>query len=100
MTSQTIAVIGGIVLPLLVAIVTRADAPPAVKAVVNGLLAAVAAWVATVIPGTPIDLKSALVTIGIAWGTSIASYFGLWKPSGVTDAVASATSNFGVGKPQ
>ena len=62
MTSQTIAVIGGIVLPLLVAIVTRADAPPAVKAVVNGLLAAVAAWVATVIPGTPIDLKSALVT--------------------------------------
>jgi len=99
MNRETIALIGGLILPILVAALTKIDAKPAVKAVVNGLLAAVAGWIATVIPGQPITWQQAVTTIGIAWVASTASYFGLWKPTGVEGAVAQATSTFGVGSP-
>lgn len=97
MTAQTLSILTGIVVPLLVAVVVKIDAPPAVKAITNGLLAAVAAWLANVIPGAPISWKTAITTIGIAWASSVVSYFGLWKPTGTTDGIAAATSNFGIG---
>mgnify|MGYP003328644912 CR=1 FL=1 len=97
MTAQTLAILTGVVVPLLVAAVTRIDAPPAVKAIVNALLSAVAAWLANVIPGTPLSWKTAITTIGIAWASSVVAYFGLWKPTGVEGKVANATKGFGVG---
>lgn len=97
MTDQTLSILTGIVVPLLVAVVVKIDAPPAVKAITNALLAGVAAWLATVIPGTTLSWKTAITSIGIAWASSVISYFGLWKPTGATDSIAGATSNFGIG---
>ncbi|CAB4176523.1 hypothetical protein UFOVP978_39 [uncultured Caudovirales phage] len=97
MSTEAIALIGGLLVPVLVAILTKLNASRAVKAISNAFLSAVAAWIATVMPGSPISWKQAGISILTAWGVSTLSYYGFWKPTGITSSVASQTENFGVG---
>lgn len=88
----------GILIPLLVALVTKLDASKSLKAVLNlGLSAVAGAAVVAVQAAGNIDVSSVIVGIGTTWITSIVSYYGLTAPAGIAPAVAKATATKGVG---
>ena len=91
----------GSLIPVLVALVTRARASGAVKAVANALLTAVSgALVVAIAQEGKIDVEHVLIGIAVTWFSSVSSHFGLLKPAGVTGAggsVQRATADAGVG---
>ncbi len=93
----TLSILLGVALPVLVALLTKVHASSRTKAVLNAGLAAVAGALALVVPGATIDLKALLVSVGIAWASSMVTYLGIYKPSGATDAVQWRTGSFGLG---
>lgn len=88
-------------IPVLVALVTKAHASAGVKAVVTALLAAVdGAVVVAITANGKVDLGHVAIAIGVAWFTAVTTHFGLLKPMGVTGAegaVAQSTRRLGVG---
>lgn len=94
--TQVIAMISGVLIPLLVALLTKLKAPSSTKAIVNALLSAIAGALATVIPGEFSWSVFAIAALS-AWAVSVSSHYGLWKPTGTSTAVQGATADVGVG---
>jgi hypothetical protein len=89
-------------LSIVTALVTKADTNPAVKAVVNLALAAIAAQVVAgeQAGGLTLD-RTFWIALGMTFVLSVASYYGLWKPVGVAGSkgvVARKTARFGLGR--
>jgi len=90
----------GFVIPLVVGLVTHAKAPRWLKSVMNALLSAIAGGLAVALSANgTVQLSTWLVSIAQTFVISVATYYGLWKPSGVAPAVQSASANFGIGGP-
>lgn len=94
--AQTISILVGFVIPLLVGLLSRLNAPRHVKAILNFALSAAAAALSGIIPDQ-FYWSGFIVTFALTWATSIASYYGLLKPSGVAGSVAEKTASFGIG---
>ncbi len=105
MNEQTLTVdlalltfLGGTLIPLLTALVTKAEASSKVKALTTLFLAVVAAGVESVIAqGGAVNVQSWLLAIGTTYISAIASYYGLTKPTEVTGAIQRKTADFGIG---
>lgn len=95
--AATLAVLIGVVLPLLTGIVTKANASSSLKAVINAGLSAIAGFLVAVVPGSKIEWRDVVLGVGLTWAISVATYYGLWKPTGTARSVAMATSKFGLG---
>jgi hypothetical protein len=96
---QALTICVGFVIPLLTSVVTKEKAPAWVKAVINALLGAIAGALVTAIGDNGnVVLGSWVTGIAEAFITSVASYFGLWKPSGVADAISLKTAGLGFGR--
>jgi hypothetical protein len=91
-----LATLAGLLVPLLVGIVTKLTAPAGLKAMINAALTALGGLVATIVPG---DFRwhPFLAAWATAWVVSVATYYGLWKPSGVAPALQQSTATVGVG---
>ncbi len=88
----------GTIIPVLVALLTKAGAHPGIKAVLNALLAAIAGVVSLAIASNgEIVVSAALSSIATVWFSSVATYYGLLKPTGTAGAVAESTKSFGLG---
>lgn len=98
---NTLNVLIGTAIPLLVALLAKWSASSALKAVMNAVLSAAAAALQVVLAGCadmcPLEWTPFLSTFFVTWVTSIASYYGLWKPTETAVKVQSKTANFGVG---
>lgn len=91
-------VVVGLVIPLLVALLTKSKASSGLKASLNLLLSAIGGVVMAAVQNDGKFLVSeAAVGILTVWLPSIVSYVGLWKPTKVAPALAAATANVGVG---
>ncbi len=79
------------VLPVLVGLVTSANIPAGVKAVLHLFLAAVLSFV-TEWAAAPdgFDWPTALVLTGVSFLIGVATHFGLYKPVGLSAKVQSA----------
>ncbi len=79
------------VLPVLVALVTSANIPAGIKAVLHLFLAAVLSFV-TEWAAAPagFDWPTALVLTGVSFLIGVATHFGLYKPTGLSARVQSA----------
>lgn len=95
---QTISILVGFVIPLLVGLLSRVNASRHLKAALNFGLAALAAALSGIVPSEPFQWDGFVVTFALTWATSIASYYGLLKPTGVAGSVSQATSGFGIGR--
>jgi len=86
-TFQLVTLIVGVLLPILVAIVTKYESSPRVKSVVLLVLSGVAAvlnsWLST---PNGFDWQQAIWGAVTTFVIGVASLFGLWKPTGVNDA--------------
>jgi hypothetical protein len=91
-----LATLAGVIVPLLVGIVTKLQAPAGLKAMINAALAALGGLAATIVPGD-FAWHPFLANWATAWVVSVATYYGLWKPSGVAPAVQQSTAGVGVG---
>jgi hypothetical protein len=82
--------------PLLVGLLTKLNASPKVKSVLNLGLVALGAALAT---SNQIGFtwKPFLVNFGVAWAVSVGTYYGFYKPTGVAPAVANIAPGVGVG---
>lgn len=102
---QILTLVVSIVLPVLVALVTRYNAHPGVKAVALALMAAVVGFLSELLDavhsGHPYDAGAGALTWLGSFIVAVAVHYGLWKPTGITGsggAVASALPA-GVGAP-
>lgn len=95
---QILTVISGVFIPLLVGLVSKQITHSGVKAVLNALLSTAAGTLAVLIEtgGEVSDVKIWIFNIALTWVISIATYYGLWKPTGVAPAVQDATKGFGL----
>lgn len=88
----------GFIVPVLVAILAKAEAPAAVKAILNAVLVCVAGLLAVAIKQEGhLDLYGWAAAIAEAAVASWASYYGFWKPTGIAPSVQGATKRFGIG---
>ena len=86
----------GVIVPFLVGVLTKLNAPSSVKAVLNLGLTALGSVLAT-ISEVDFNWKIFLVNWAIAWVVSVGTYYGFYKPTGVSDRAAEATADFGIG---
>lgn len=91
-----LATLAGVLVPLLVGIVTKTAAPAGLKAMVNAALTALGGLVATIVPGE-FAWHPFLASWATAWVVSVATYYGLWKPTGVAPAIQQSTGTIGLG---
>ncbi len=87
----TVGVVLGTVIPILVALVTKRVASPGTKAVVNLLLSAIAGALSVLVAeaqGTVVELEASafVASVALTWVTSVATHYGLLKPTGITGA--------------
>lgn len=99
--AQTISLLCGLAIPLLVGLLTKVNAADGLKAVLNALLSALAGVLAafTQTGLAEPDLKTVVVSVLSTWVVSVATYYGVWKPTGVAGTVAAKTPRFGFGSP-
>lgn len=85
-----------VVLPIAVAFVTKEVSSSSVKAIALAALTTVATVLTAVIDNSGV-LTQATLQMGVQYFLiAVASYYGLWKPTGVAPTVAEKTQNFGL----
>lgn len=87
----------GFLIPLVTALVTKSVAAPGLKSVVTTVLSAITAALAVLVApdGHAFAWQSFINAFINAFVVAIASYHGLWKPTGVAGSLANATRLFG-----
>ena len=91
-------VITATLLPLLVGIVTKMAAPGALKSILLIIFGTVATAIAvsTGADGIAVISKTTLIESFQTVVTSIAMYYGVFKPTNISPAINKATANFGL----
>jgi len=84
------------VLPLVVGIVVKQVAQPAVKSITLAVLSAVTAIATTALSSGGEIGKDTVVQAIIGFVIAVGSYYGIWKPTGISNTVNTATQNFGI----
>jgi hypothetical protein len=99
--ATSVARLLGLVIPLLVGVLTKRYATSGVKAVVNVALSAFTGSVGYLVAANGHDYNFAgfVNSFLSVMLVSMASYYGLWKPTGVAGTVAVKTAKFGIGSP-
>lgn len=92
-----LAILVGTALPILVGIVTKANASPKLKSTLLALFSAIGGVAVIAIEQDGLIQKDTLITSFVTFITAAATYYGFWKPSGVAPAVQNSTANVGVG---
>lgn len=88
--------IGSVIVPLLVGLLTKLHASASVKAVLNLALNGVVAALATV-NEIDFDWKVFLINWGFGLAVAVAVYYGVYKPTEVADKVAKIAPDLGIG---
>lgn len=80
-----------VLLPVLVGLLTKQSTPSHVKALgLLGLSAVKTVVEAFLVGGTDFSLTRTAYTVGVNFGIAVVMYFGLFKPTGVTEAAQKA----------
>lgn len=91
-----LALLIGVIVPLLVGLLTKLNASPAVKSILNlGLTALGTALVTSNQVG--FSWKPFAVNFAVAWAVGIGTYYGFYKPTGVANTVSNVAPNTGIG---
>lgn len=91
-----LALLTGVLVPLLVGLLTKVNASSGVKAFFNLGLTALGAALATS-NQVGFSWKPFAINFGVAWAVSVGSYYGFYKPTGTADKIANIAPEIGVG---
>jgi hypothetical protein len=92
----TATLVAGVLIPIVVNIVTKEVASSAVKSILLLVLSAVAGLATVAISGGGVITDAALTNAAVTFVIAVASYYGFWKPTGISPALAEKGSDFGV----
>jgi hydrogenase maturation factor len=93
-----LTVIVGTLIPIITALITKANASSAVKALTTLTLTVIAAGIQLIIEANGVvNLRTFLANFAVTYIVAVASYYGLTKHVG-TPAVAAVSPNNGIGK--
>jgi hypothetical protein len=95
-----LALLLGTVVPALTAIFTRLHASDRTKALLQGMLSAVAGALSGALLAPPPDVAHWLQIVEcmvLSWVAAGAAFIAGWKPTGASDALAYRTARFGIG---
>lgn len=97
LTIEQWALVFGALMPIVVGVITKANASAGLKAVLLLLLELITG-VLTDFFASPngFDWRGALLNAGVAWITGVAAYYGLLKHT-VSPRIIDATARFGLG---
>lgn len=94
---QVLVMVGGVVLPLLVGLVTNRQTDPGKRAILLAVLAVAAQLVAELIKalesGTPYNLGLGLLLGLVTFLIAVGTHYGLLKPTGASDKVIDVGSS-------
>lgn len=94
-----VAVIGGTLVPILTALVTKLQAASGVKAIVALLLSVIVGVAGTVTTSDTFEWKVAFLAAGSAFAMNVVTYLGVHTAIGSGNVIgAQATADFGLGK--
>ena len=96
--SQTVTLFGAVLLPLVVGVVSKNVAAKAVKSILLLSITALATLLAraTLEDGKAVFTQELIQDGMVNWVVAIAAYYGLWKPTGVSETVNTRTADFGL----
>lgn len=94
--TQLITIASGVLVPIAVGLLAKLRAPGGLKAMMNAALSAIGSVLAQVIPAS-FSWKPFFISWASVWVVSIATYYGLYKPTGIAPAVQNSTANVGIG---
>lgn len=83
--SQYLSALVGVVLPILVALVTRHATSPAIKSLLLLLLSAVSSVLTEALNDAAFNWQQSIFGAVLTFIVGFATYLGLWKPTGVDD---------------
>lgn len=85
-----VAILAGAVIPLLTGLVTKLSASPGLKGLLSLLLSVVVAFISQFVIATDgtFEIETAVVYLFVSFTSAIASYYGVWKPTGATTHLA------------
>jgi hypothetical protein len=89
-TPTTIAIVVGVILPALVALVTKELASSKFKNTVLLALSALSSVLVPLVGSTTFDAKAVLTSFVTIFGTSTLTYLGIYKPQGATATIQAA----------
>lgn len=89
-TATIISFVVGIVLPAVVALVTKELASSKFKNTVLIGLSALSSVLVPLLGSTTFNLKEVATTFVTVFGTSLLSYYGVYKPQGISSGIQSA----------
>ena len=96
---SVINAITGTLIPVLVALVTKEVSSSGLKGAINALLAAASAVITEIYTSDAGLVLQEVVASGFTtYVVSIATYYGIWKPTKTTEKVQKKTSEFGLGR--
>jgi hypothetical protein len=87
-TTTLLAVVVGVVLPALVALVTKHFTSSGFKSLTLLFLAVVSSVLTPLVGSGTFDLNAVLTAFATTFGTAVLTYYGLLKPTGATEAIA------------
>lgn len=93
---NVLQILVSMVLPLVVGIVVKQVAQPAVKSITLAFLSAVTAIATAGLSSNGNIGTNTIVQAVVSFIIAVGAYYGLWKPTGVAGTVNSATENFGI----
>jgi hypothetical protein len=89
-TATTLAIVVGVVLPALVALVTKELASSKFKNTVLLALSAASAVLIPLLGSDTFDVQAVVTSFVTIFGTSVLTYLGVYKPQGATAAIQAA----------
>lgn len=95
-SALVVSIILGTVLPIVVGIVTKINAPSKLKGALLTALNALQAWIvsAVALDGSAVFTKDSALLFALGMVTSLATYYGVYKPNDVPLKLA---PGFGIG---
>ena len=98
MDVYVLSLLGGLIIPLITAVVTKKVASPGLKSLCTTLLSVVAGAVAVATQADgQVVLGQWLNGIFTSFIAAIATYYGFWKPTSIAPKLQDRTYNFGLG---
>lgn len=97
-TAPVLSIVTGLLLPFVIAVITKAATSSTVKAIVGIVVAAIAATVAraTQADGHAVFTAALLLDIGLVYGPQLLTYLGLWSKVGSGGINAKLLPNTGI----
>lgn len=95
---RVLALLAGVVVPLLTAVVTKRLAHPGLKAFSTLVLSVIGGWLAVAVQADGVvNMETWIDGLLTSFTAATVSYYGLWKPTTIAPRLQQATAAFGIG---